>query len=510
MGTNGKKTLAQLIREFFVGPVKVMAERLEGTPAGITYKPVDKAAASELRDLLGLRPNQAPMLFGVAAFRGKEGEDYDVYARLRGNIVELLPVFKLGIREQGVWKPETMTNPFELELELKNGHWGGRHPETGQHIRLVDMDLTPNAEGKAHVHPGELVLRPAVTRTFWLLGQAGVVGELSDNAIETYDAEQEEDFSYAPYFRIMGRWRSPWECIGDPTFGGIVVLEQVEHAEPKPKRRHRKAEEQPAPKPPTTHEVFEQELEAMIERFDLWRRKVLVPTIHPDRLLNPSVLTVSDEKLEELQRIADETRHQSLLMVEWLRRWAKHFVADLRLRRSLGIPPNRNLPQPLPMPGRNKPLKELLVDLKAEDIVRILMKPARDPIRVTRKPAEPKKTATSNRRAPAPEERQQELARRKTRKRKPEPETVIELTPSATGEGTVIGDLIPASVKQALEDKVNGNGRHSTDADGSAEHQAGITEADEALAAAQAALAEVDTPRARRQRRKKAEVAKTE
>jgi hypothetical protein len=440
------------------------------------------------------------MIFPVAAFRPRSGESYDCYIRLRGKIIETIPVFKLNFRKDGIWAPDTIVNPYELELQQTNGRWQCRHPETGQFIRVFDVELEADASGKAIVHKGQLVLRPAQTRTFWLMGDAAHIGKVAEHAIEVMSEDgkdKPEEFNQAPLFLIMGKWRSPWECIGDPT-GGYI---EVGHAKDQAGQDVDFGE--------LYEKAFRETLETMIKNFTHWRGHVFLPALHPDHYVQDARYKAMDPaKQEKLEEIASTTRTESDLMIGWVRRWADFFLADIKMRRAVGMPLTRKLPQPAEVPGGNprRAPKKILVNMTQDEVETALFTPAKEPMQLRRKPVAPKPAppapppAASKRKAPTEAERQAELAGRKTRKRE---KAATPVTTKPVSNGTTLGDQIGEKGKALMESVVNGNGKHAAEVEPD-----GPTDEQQEIAAAEAALL-ADKPK-RNSRRRTKEAATTE
>ena len=299
---------AVLVELGFVGPFRLKTVELvdKKDQRRKTRQLVPVGEGENDRVLQALRCERRPFIFPVAAFRPVLGRLYDCLIRLRegARVIEAVPATEQVrniLHRQGLWDARPRPAP-RLEFVEKGGRWSSRLQD-GSLVIPFDVDIT---SAKTVFEAGELAIRPASTRTFWIAGLAEEMGKVSEERIDALALHKHEydengnpvlvklpfDPSCAPQFRIFGRFVTAFESFGYPTTALIVDADG-----------HR--------------ESIRDAVEGMIAKGMDWWRKTFSLTLHPD--VAPDV---SDAERERRGVLFAESASERDQAAEWLRDWA--------------------------------------------------------------------------------------------------------------------------------------------------------------------------------------------
>lgn len=332
------KSLTQIIRESFLGPFALRAVAAGGkTPVAdaIKFVPVNE---DDFMTKMGL--DEPVRIFPVAAFKPKLGKTYNCLCRLRPNarIMEALPLGHdtMSGRE---WLPEPVVANFAVEFhrDERTGNFWGKHPKAGQAIlphKEWEMPA-PDKDGVIIAPTGTIELRPTCTRTFYVAGPVGslAVEKVSHFALDVYEGNGEDkpDYSYAPQFRLFGRWWTAFQVVGNP-FQGLFEADSF-----------------------TMKEIRLQATSAC-EQLEKWAVRELLPILHPDFITTKNFSGATQVRILE---VADETRVNLMALTEWFSGWVDTVLQDLTRRKAAGKPLTVKVPAPV---GTVKKHPRLLVE----------------------------------------------------------------------------------------------------------------------------------------------------
>lgn len=333
-----RKTLSEIVKEKFLGPVSLRCVETKDNNGTVStcLRPADDETREKLLDIFELE--NLPRIFQVGAFFPKAAKTYDCFVRLRPRIIEAIPDKRSSLTRTGEWQPMPILSPFDLVFEKDQDRWMARHPKTSQYIQAFDMQFEASDDGKAQVPAGTIALRPACTRTFWIAGNPETIKAISDHAIEAFQEQEKEDFSYAAQFRLFGRYFTAFEVMGDPMVGFKDMSS------------------------------FESNIGLAISSFEQWTSKKLLPVLHPDSIGQRQLKARTYTQTLDL---ADETRNSAEACVKWFRRWAQNFCGEIHRRRAAGALSTLHVPLPV---GRKPRENFRLIGLDREDIEKMLFR----------------------------------------------------------------------------------------------------------------------------------------
>jgi len=364
MRTAKKKSLDELIQENFGEPETLRC--VKSYTRNKDYPEATRFDSGQREDV---------PLFPVATFRPKPGKEYLCRVRQRegARIAEVVPAnYKaLAGRE---WQDGVVLTDFPLTFEKsgESGRWAARHPKTGQFILPHREYELPAKEDETSVTlpAGALELRPTCTRSFWIAGAPGTLAKVSHHELDFYQNGEKPDFTYAPLFRLFGRWYTAFEAIGNP-FVGLFEADSF------------------------TLMDIQTQAEKRTKELERWAVRTLLPLLHPDALSGRFAAKTEANILAMALTMAEETRNELRRMEAWFKDWTRHMIDELNERKLSGLPISRiKLPEPLQSHRANR---GILMEKSKGELERMLFKPrisAKPAPKPVAKPAEPKTKAS--------------------------------------------------------------------------------------------------------------------
>lgn len=333
--------------------------------------------ASKIRKLLEIPEDQKLRIIPVSGWFPRPGSEYRVRIRRgRGGLVYAFPAERHSLQD-GSWRPGPTflqggkwTFRKGKEVPGRPQIYSAQHPETGQYVLCWGEVPIPAGAQEALVDMAGLMIRPVRTASYWIAGKPRVIEGLTEGQMAVYDEDLVHRIflattSHAPEIRILGEDWSPPEIFGTP----------------RPVRQSDSA-------------LLGQEFEKVLDGADTWRRRELMPAVHPDswpkevlvqllpanqRERAEQILSKMGEKpkedegeklekeLEELlsgprrhlSEAAGDIYAQVELAWEWYVTTLKRMEENIRRVLASGIPLSRKdftLPKPEGRPQRRRPL----------------------------------------------------------------------------------------------------------------------------------------------------------
>lgn len=371
-----KVSLDDFVRQEFRGPVRLRCQTMKAdVPGARKFVPADNNERGIIEEMFDLE-NHLPWFFPVAAFSPQVGKVYPCCLRLRGTIIEVIPENRTRLQQSMEWQPDPQPSPT-MEFKRDNrGHWIARHPKTGQYIQAFEMELEAGPDGKAVISPGQLSIRPAMTRTFWIAGDPEKVKQATVMALDMYhevEAPCVGPGAQAPQFFILDGYFTAFEAMGVPIGKGVVEISS-----------------------------FHADAVAHARSFEKWTHRRLLALLHPDRL---NEYSLAPERRAEVEGMSARTGKVIREMTAWFTRWAEEAQADLRLQRTAGLALQLSIPPPAGRKPRPGPALMEKPDAEVEAWVRSVIT-GRKPEKTRRRKLPAKKTArpAGDKQKPAHEE----------------------------------------------------------------------------------------------------------
>ena len=301
--------------------------------------------ADRIRDLLRIPNEERLRIIPVAGWFPQAGSEYRVRIRRgRGGLVYAFPAERQSLRDNS-WRPGP--------TYLQGGQWtfkkgkevAGRpqiyfaqHPETGQYVLTWGEVPIPAGAEEALVDMTGLMIRPVRTASYWIAGKPKVVEGLTEGQIIVYDEDLAHRIflatvSHAPEIRIFGEDWTPPELFGTPR-----PVKQSDSA------------------------LLGKQLKEVLDAADNWRRRELMPAIHPDRWPEEILNQLTPGQKHRLSEAAGDIYSQVELAWEWYVTTLKRMEENIRRVLASGIPLSRKdftLPKPEGRPQRRQPLISL-------------------------------------------------------------------------------------------------------------------------------------------------------
>lgn len=330
----------------FLGPFLLRATKLKDREGKAGRESIQLVADGSVKDEMCEHfgsDRRLPIIFPVAAFAPKPGTKYECLARWRNgaHIIEAVPSERMRtvLARTPVWNPGTQPAP-RLEFIEKGGRFAARL-ESGALVIPYGVEITA---AKTIFAAGEMSIKPATTRPFWVAGKAEAVARVSDAKIDTlavFNGEEVDMFnpSWAAQFRIFGRFLTAFEIFGYPNVTRLIV--EKDHGKSKVG-------------------IVEQ-AEKLVADGTKWWRKIFALTLHPDVAGEGT----SEPERERRSILFGEAANERDRAAAWLFRWARWTEGEV-------IAGRRDLKIPKPIGrGERKPLKKYcsLVEMGKEQLV---------------------------------------------------------------------------------------------------------------------------------------------